>query len=112
MRFFRTGTGTQNWTLVHNTSLNSGLGTISDNMIQNHYLRPFWRFSAFNRLLNNVAMPTLKIPGDQNIFEKVCYMLKLKVTKFQLLRPNGFFAPPPVQKKVKVTGIRPMAPCA
>ena len=30
-------------------------------------------------------MATAKVPGDQKLFERVCYMLKLKVTKFQLL---------------------------
>ena len=35
-------------------------------------------------------MATPKIPGDQQLFERVCYMLKLKVTKFQLPTPNGF----------------------
>ena len=41
-------------------------------------------------LRNSVAMATPKIPGDQKLFERVCYMLKLKVTKFQLSRPKGF----------------------
>ena len=39
---------------------------------------------------NSVAMATPKIPGDQKLFEGVCHMLKLEVTKFQLPRPNGF----------------------
>ena len=41
-------------------------------------------------LRNSVAMATPKVPGDHKLFEKVCYMLKLKVTKFQLPTPNGF----------------------
>ena len=41
-------------------------------------------------LRNSVAMATSKIPDDQKLFERVCYMLKLKVTKFQLPKPNGF----------------------
>ena len=41
-------------------------------------------------LRNRVAMATPKVPGDQNLFERVCYMLKLKVTKFQLPTPDGF----------------------
>ena len=41
-------------------------------------------------LRNSVAMATRKIPGDHKLFERVYYMLKLKVTKFQLPRPNGF----------------------
>ena len=42
------------------------------------------------RLRNSVAMATLKIPGDQKLIERVYYMLKLKVKKFLLPRPNGF----------------------
>ena len=30
----------------------------------------------------SVAMATPKVPGDQKLFERVCYMLKLKMTKF------------------------------
>ena len=30
------------------------------------------------------------IHSNQKLFERVCYMLKLKVTKFQLPRPNSF----------------------
>ena len=40
-------------------------------------------------LRNSVVMATAKVPGDQKLFERV-YMLKLKVTKFQLPTPNGF----------------------
>ena len=41
-------------------------------------------------LRNSVVTATPKIPGDQKLFERVRYMLKLKVTKFQLPTPNGF----------------------
>ena len=41
-------------------------------------------------LRNSVAMATPKIPGDQKLFERVCYMLKLKMTQFQLPAPNCF----------------------
>ena len=41
-------------------------------------------------LRNSVAMATPRVPGDQKLFKRVCYMLKLKVTKFQLPTPNGF----------------------
>ena len=54
------------------------LGTISDNMAQKPPLR------------NSVAMETPEVPGDQKLFERVCYILKLKVTKFQLPTLNGF----------------------
>ena len=40
--------------------------------------------------LNSVAMATPKVPGDQNLFERVCYTLILKLTKFQLPAPNSF----------------------
>ena len=62
-------------------------------------------------LRNSIAMAATKVPGDQKLFERVCYMLKLNVTKFQLPTPNGFcvvlketcwgggnFAPPPQSK--------------
>ena len=42
-----------------------------------------------------------KVPGDQKLFERVCYMLKLKVTKFQLPTPNGLCA---VLKKKQLGG--------
>ena len=41
-------------------------------------------------LRNSIVMATPKVPSDQKLFERVCYMLKLKVTKFQLPTPNGF----------------------
>ena len=59
-------------------------------------------------------MATPKVPGNQELFERVCYMLKLKVTKFQLPTPDGFWAvfkkpaggkfapPPPVQNRVNL----------
>ena len=47
------------------------------------------RFFGKTPLRNSAAMATLKIPGDQKLFERVCYMLKLKVTMFQLPKPNG-----------------------
>ena len=41
-------------------------------------------------LRNSIAMATPKVPGDQKLFERVCYTLKLKVTKFQFPTPDGF----------------------
>ena len=41
-------------------------------------------------LRNSIAMATPKIPGDEKLFERVCYMLKLKVTNFQLPKANSF----------------------
>ena len=67
-------------------------------------------------LRNSISMATPKIPGDPKLFERVCYMSKRKVTKFQLPSPNGFWGsehifkkqlvgksppPPPIQNSVK-----------
>ena len=53
-------------------------------------LHPFWSFFGQTPLRNSIAMATPKIPGDQKLFERVCYILKLKVRKFQLPGPNSF----------------------
>ena len=37
-------------------------------------LRPFWRFFGQTPLRNSVAMAIPKIPGDQKLSERVCYM--------------------------------------
>ena len=50
-------------------------------------LRPFFGQTP---LRTSVVMATPKVPGDQKLFERLCYTLKLKVTKFQLPAPNGF----------------------
>ena len=50
----------------------------------------FWHFFGQTPLGNSTAIATPKIPGDQKLFERVCYIEKLKVTKLQLPRPNGF----------------------
>ena len=39
---------------------------------------------------NSVAKATPKVPGDQKLFERVCYVLKLEVIKFQLPTSDGF----------------------
>ena len=41
-------------------------------------------------LRNSIVMATPKAPGDQKQLERVCCILKLKVTKFQLSTHNGF----------------------
>ena len=41
-------------------------------------------------LSNSIAMATPKVSGDQKLFERVCYMLKVKVTKFQLPKSKSF----------------------
>ena len=51
------------------------LGTISDNMAQKLlFYAHFWRFFGQTPLENNVAMATPKIPGDQKLFGRVCYI--------------------------------------
>ena len=51
------------------------LGTISDNMAQKTlFYDHFWRFFDQTPLGNDVAMATPKIPGDQKLFERVCYI--------------------------------------
>ena len=47
-------------------------------------------FFGHTPLRNSIVMATPKVPGDQKLLERVNYMLKLKVTKFQLPTPNGF----------------------
>ena len=41
-------------------------------------------------LRNSIVMATPKVSGDQKLFEMVCYVFRLKVTKFQLPTPNSF----------------------
>ena len=57
------------------------LGTISDNMITNHY---FTYLFGQTPLRNSVAMATPKVLGDQKLFERVCLYAKIKVTKLHL----------------------------
>ena len=75
-----------------------------------HYL-----MSIFGQkpLRYSVVMATPKVLGDQELFKRVCYMLRLKVTKFQLPTSNGFRAvlknqlgggqiAPPVQNRAEI----------
>ena len=64
------------------------LGRISENMKKNHYFMAL--FLAKTPLRNSIAMAKPRIIGDQKLFERLCYMLKLQVTKFQLPSPKGF----------------------
>ena len=57
------------------------LGTISDNMTQNHFFTPLFGQTP---LRNNVVIAIPKVPSDQKLFGRMCYTLILKVTKFQL----------------------------
>ena len=52
----------------------------------------FWGCFSFGQtpLRNSIVMATPKVPGDQKLFERVKFILKLKMTKFQLPTPNGF----------------------
>ena len=52
-------------------------------------------------LRNSTVMATPKVSGDQKLFERVCCMLKLKVTKFLSCIKNskGANLPPPPHPK-------------
>ena len=89
MRFFRNfflsqpiklnfgrGTATQNWMLILILGSKSGLG---DDLRQYDTKPLFYVVFCQTPLKNSVAMATPKIPGDQKLFERVCYMLTLPV---------------------------------
>ena len=63
------------------------LGTISDNITQ----RPLFYVRFLVKRLLEIALSTPKVPGDQKLFEWVRYILKPKVTKFQLPTLNSFW---------------------
>ena len=48
------------------------------------------RFLAKHFLEIALLWQHLRFPGDQKLFERLCYVLKLKVTKFQLTTPDSF----------------------
>ena len=53
------------------------LGTISDNITQKPlFYAHFMAFFGQTPLRNSVAMAAPKIPDDQKLFERVCYMIK------------------------------------
>ena len=77
--------------LIHITGSKSGFrGDFGQYDAKKIILRPILAFFGQTPLKRSVPMAAPKIPGDQKLFERVCYMLKLKVTKIQLLRPNSF----------------------
>ena len=81
-------TGIQNWMLILIFGSKSGFG---DDFGQYDTKTISLRLLFDQTLLrNSIVMATPKVPGDQKLFERVCYMLKLKVTKVQLPTPNGF----------------------
>ena len=84
------GTGIQNWMLIlifgSKSCFGDDYGQYDTKTI---ILRPLFSQTP---LRNSAVMATPKVPGEQKLFERVCYMLKLKVTKFQLPTPNGFWA--------------------
>ena len=82
------GTWSQNWMLILILCSKGGFG---DDFGQYDTKTIILRHFVGQMLLrNNIAMAVPKISGDQKLFERVYYMLKLKVSKFQLPRPNGF----------------------
>ena len=77
------GTGTQNWMLIHIAGSKSGfMYDFRQYHAKTIILRPFWGFFGQTPLRNSIAMATPKISGDQKLFERVCYMLKLKSQSF------------------------------
>ena len=85
------------------------LETISDNMAQKPlFYVHFWRLFGQTLLGHNITMATPKIPGNQKLFEKVCYMSQsfsfLDLTVSELYSKNqlggGANLPPAVQNRV------------
>ena len=82
------GAGIQNWMLILILGSKSGFGDDFGQYDTKTII--LCLFFGQTPLRNSVVMETPEVPGDQKLFERVCYMLKLKVTKFQLPTPNGF----------------------
>ena len=70
------GTWIQNWMLIIIFGSQSGFG---DDLGQYDTQPLFYERFLTKRL---IVMATPKIPDNQKLFERVCYMLKLKVKKF------------------------------
>ena len=86
------GTGIQNWVLSLIFDSKSSFGDeFGQYDTKPNILCPFLVFFFCQMpFRNSIVMATPKVPGDQNLFERVNSMLKLIVTKFQLPIPNGF----------------------
>ena len=69
---------TQNWMLILILGSKSCLG---DDLGQYDTKPLFYVVFCQKPLRNSVAMATPKIPGDQKLFERVCYMLTLPVRR-------------------------------
>ena len=82
---FKFGTGIQKWMMILNFGSKSGLG---DDFGQYVTQKPLFLDKHLLEIAFAIATP--KVIGDQKVLEMVCYMLKLKVTKFQLPTSNGF----------------------
>ena len=86
------GTGIQNCMLILISGSTSGLGDdFGQYDTKTIILHPFLAF-IFGQasLRNSIVMATANVPGNQKLFERVCYMLKLKVIQLQLPTPDGF----------------------
>ena len=81
-------TGIQNWMLILIFGSKSGFG---DDFRQ-YDTKPIilCLFFVQTPLRNSTVMVTAEVLSDQKLFERVCYMLKLKVTKFQLPKVRHF----------------------
>ena len=75
-------TGIHNWMLILIFGSKSGLG--------DDFGQYDTKTIILCRFLAKRLLEIAKVPGDQKLFERVCYTLKLKVTKFQLPTRNSF----------------------
>ena len=85
------GTGIQNWMLILISGSKSGFGDdFGQYDTKTIILHPFLALFLAKRLLEIALSWQHLSPGNQKLLERECYMLKLKVTKFQLPTPNDF----------------------
>ena len=61
--------------LIHIADSKSGVGDdFGQHGAKTIILCPFWRLFCQTLLGHNIAMATPKIPGNQKLFERVCYI--------------------------------------
>ena len=65
-------------------------GMIFDNMTQKPLCSVHFGVFWPNSYRNSIVMARTKVSSDQKLFETVCYILKVKVTKFHFSGSNGF----------------------
>ena len=66
---------TQNWMLIHIAGSKSGVrDDFGQYGAKTIVLRPFLALFGLTPIRNSVAMAAPKIPDDQKLFQRVCYM--------------------------------------